>query len=190
MLPLAGQTSEGSMGGGFESWKFPSYGQFNEMDHEPDSGDVNTVIKESQMEGFFMMLGFSLFAIIPSLLWLVLPLLVVSEPTLATTTTAAAATTTTLATTHVKLAKDMAAANQSAGGQIISLSSLIVSISGILMWFLGVWKSRFMNSNWIMSGMENVVVLLACVISAYGVGFSLCYVIGGKEGITISNVVY
>ncbi len=179
LLPSGGQSREGSMGGGFESWKFPSYGQFNELDHEPENGNVNSVLKESQVEGFFMMLGFSIFAIIPSLLWLVLPLLFVPESTPVTTTI----------TTHVKLATD-AGTDLNTGGQVISLSSLVVSISGILMWLLGVWKSRFMNSSWIMSGIENVVVLLACVISAYSVGLALCYAIGGKEGITLSNVVY
>lgn len=183
MLPLGGKSLEGSMGGGFESWKFPSYGQFNEVDHEPETSNVNSIFKESQVEGVFMMIGFALFAILPSLLWLVLPFLFVADPnqvvTHAKVTTGLAATTTTTTTV-----------SHSVGGQVISLSSLVVSISGIVMWFLGVWKSRFMNSNWIMSGVENVVVLLACVMTAYGVGYSLCYAIGGKEGITLSNIVY
>ena len=179
------------MGGGFESWKFPSYGQFNDVDHDPETSNVNTILKESQVEGVFMMIGFALFANLPCLLWLVLPCLLVTEPTSAGTSLATHAATkvaTGLATTTTTSAA--AAAGQSMGGQVISLSSVVVSICGIVMWFLGVWKSRFMNSNWIMSGVENVVVLLACVMAAYGVGYGLCYAIGGKEGITLSNIVY
>ena len=183
MLPLGGKSLEGSMGGGFDSWKFPSYGQFNEVDHEPETSNVNTILKESQVEGIFMMIGFALFAILPSLLWLLLPCLFVSEPTQAGTLVATHAKVTTGLTTTTT-------ASQGGGGEVISLSSLVVSISGIVMWLLGVWKSRFMNSNWIMSGVENVVVLLACVMAAYGMGYGLCYAIGGKEGITLSNIVY
>lgn len=179
MLPLGvgGRVNDGSLGRSFDSWKFPSYGQFNEIDHEPETGNVNVVIKESQVEGFFMMFGFAIFAVIPSILWLVLPFLVVPEPH----------------KVHIEssMATDEAGhtLSSSGGGQVISLPSLVVSISGLMMWFLGVWKSRFMDSNWIMSGIENVVVLLACVISAYGVGFAFCYAIGGNEGLTLTNVV-
>ena len=136
-----------------------------------------------------MMIGFALFANLPSLLWLVLPCLLVTEPTSAGTSLATHVATK-AATGLVTTTTTAAATSQSMGGQVISLSSLVVSISGIVMWFLGVWKSRFMNSNWIMSGVENVVVLLACVMAAYGVGYGLCYAIGGKEGITLSNIVY
>jgi hypothetical protein len=169
MIPTrgVGNSSEGSFGG--LSWKFPSYGRFNEMEHDPESHEVSAIWKESQLEGFFMMLGFSAFAIIPSLLWLFLPHLVIPE-------------------SHLSIESSIASPTK-LSGQVISLPSLVVSISGILMWFLGGWKSRYIDSNWIMSGIENVVVLLVCVISAYGVGFGLCYLIGGEDGVTLTNVV-
>jgi hypothetical protein len=155
---MAHPPAGGGSFGGF-SWKFPSYGQFNEMDHEPEAGNVSMVVKESQMEGFFMMAGFATFAVIPSLLWLYLGESAESR-------------------TPVK----------GAPAQTISLASLIVSISAIIIWFLGVWKSRFLDSNWVICGIENVIVLLACVISAYGVGLALSYALGGLDGVTLTNV--
>jgi VIT family len=163
----AGRTSDGSFGG--LSWKFPSYGGFNEIEHDPESHAADAVWKESQIEGFFMMFGFAVFSLIPSLLWLMIPRLVTPEPAVVIESAIASA------------AKP--------NGQVISLPSLIISISGVLMWFLGVWKSRYLESNWIMSGIENVLVLLVCVLSAYGVGYCLCYLIGGGEGVTLTNVI-
>jgi hypothetical protein len=157
-----------SFAAGFGSWKFPSYGQFNEMDHDPDAGNVNMVVKESQREGFFMMVGFVCFSIVPSLLWLFLPLWITPPAASASAHAATAA---------------------QAGGQAISLPSVIISIMAVIMWFLGVWKSRFLDSNWIMFGIETVVVLLLCVMSAYGVGLSLSYLLGeGLDGVILTNM--
>jgi hypothetical protein len=155
-----------SFAAGFGSWKFPSYGQFNELDHDPDAANVNMVVRESQREGFFMVVGFVSFAIVPSLLWLFLPLWITPPA----------------ASAH-------AATASQAGGQTISLPSVIISIMAVIMWFLGVWKSRFLDSNWIMFGIETVVVLLLCVMSAYGVGLSLSYILGeGLEGVILTNM--
>ena len=169
MVPMGGirGASDGSFGG--LTWKFPSYGRFNEIEHDPESHVTSAIWKDSQIEGFFMMLGFSTFALIPSLLWLLLPHLLIPDSSVVVESSLASPT---------KL-----------NGQVISLPSLVVSVSGVLMWFLGGWKSRYLDSNWIMSGIENVLVLLVCVLSAYGVGFGLCYLIGGEDGVTLTNVV-
>ena len=169
IIPMGGIRSEtdGSFGG--LSWKFPSYGRFNETEDDPESHVVSAIWKDSQIEGFFMMLGFSTFAMIPSLLWLLLPHLLIPDSTIVIESSIASPT--------------------KMNGQVISLPSLVVSVSGVLMWFLGGWKSRYLDSNWIMSGIENVLVLLVCVLSAYGVGFGLCYLIGGDDGVTLTNVV-
>ena len=41
------------------------------------------------------------------------------------------------------------------------------------MWCLGVWKSTFLDGNWLLFGIEAVVVLLLCILSAYVVGWIL-----------------
>ena len=153
--------------GAFGSWKFPSYGQFNEMQHDPEAGVVNVVMRESQMEGLFMMFSFAIFATIPSLLWLILPDLVVDQHHGAA------------ASEHPK---------QSSTGQTISLPSLVVTVTAIVMWCLGVWKSRFMDSNWIIFGIETVVVLLICVMSSYGVGAALASTLLGASGANASQI--
>ena len=127
------------------------------------------VLRESQMEGLFMMLGFATFALIPSLLWLWLPE-AIENPDAAQ------------GSGSVHMA-------QSNGRDTISVGSLVVSISGIMVWFLGVWKSRFLDSHWVMSGVENVVVLLACVLSAYALGAILSHVFGGADGLTLTKIV-
>lgn len=160
------ETSDGGSGrapsgGSFGGWKFSSYGQFDEMEHDPDAGDVNMVVAESQREGVFMMMGFAMFALIPSILWLYLPLITPPPPT-----------------GHHVVQQ----------GSSITLPSLVISISAVIMWFLGVWKSHFLDSNWVVFGVETVVVLLICVISAYGVGLVLSVVLGGGiEGVTLTN---
>ena len=121
-----------------------SYGQFDEMDHDPESAHVNMIVKESRGEGVFMMIGFATFALIPSLLWLFLPL-VVAEPN----------------------------SSKAENGGTISLPSLIISITAVIMWCLGAWKSSFLDSNLIMFGIETVIVLLICVLSSYGIGLLL-----------------
>ena len=182
LLPVAGRnTSDGSLGFG-DNWKFPSYGQFNEMEHEPETSNVNLVLKESQVEGFFMMLGFATFAIIPSLLWLALPPIVLPAPSPAAVADAL--------TSSSSSGSSALPTSSTSHGDVISLPSLVVSISGIIMWCLGVWKSKFLDSNWIVSGIENVVVLLACVLTAYGVGFVVCYALGGDEGLPLTNIVH
>eukprot|EP00980_Cylindrotheca_fusiformis_P022451 scaffold9308_cov115-Cylindrotheca_fusiformis.AAC.14 len=137
-----------SLRGGFGSWQFPSYGQFNETEHDPEQANVTMVVKESQREGFFMMIGFGSFAMIPSLLWLYLPLLV--QP----------------------------ATEAEAEREAISPLSLIITITASIMWFLGVWKSSFLDSSGITFGIETVVVLLICIVSAYGIGLLLAYCLG------------
>lgn len=160
--------NDGSFGG--LSWKFPSYGQFNEMDHDPQSFAMTAVWKESQLEGFFMIFGFSLFSLIPSLLWLLLPELVAP------------------ATTRMVIESSLSDVPKT-NDQVVSVQSLVVSICCFFMWFLGVWKSHYLESNWIMSGIEHIVVLVACVLAAYGIGFGLYYLIGGEDGVTLTNVV-
>jgi len=140
------------------SRKFPSYGQLGN-EQSPEQANVEMVVKESQREGTFMMVGFATFALIPSLLWLYLPLLVAPS-------------------SHQK-----ADSGEATG---ISLSSLIISITALIMWSLGAWKSSFLGSNSIVVGIENVIVLLICVLSAYGMGLLLRYCFDDKLELFVS----
>lgn len=158
-LDGAGSTSGGYYSG-FNSWRLPSYGHINAMEQEPDNGTLRLVLKESKTEGFFMMLGFATFALVPSLLWLLLPALI---------------------------STDAAVESSTARGDTISPASIVVSVSALIVWVLGVWKSRFMDSQWIMSGIENVSVLLACVVSAYGVGWFLSHLLASDDGLLLTN---
>ncbi|KAL3926837.1 MAG: hypothetical protein SGBAC_013320 [Bacillariaceae sp.] len=141
--PLDSPSRENRSFPGFNSWSFPSYGQ---LDYElsPEQANIDMVVKESQREGTFMMIGFATFAIVPSLLWLFLPLWIAPTP-------------------HT----------EAESGKTISISSLIVSITALIMWSLGAWKSHFLKSNAMMVGIETVIVLLICVLSAYGMGMLL-----------------
>lgn len=150
------KASGGSRSGAFGSWRLPSYGQFNELDQDPEAGNVTLVVRESQREGFFMMAGFASFAIVPSLLWLYLPLM------------------------------DPADHQEGFQKDTMSLPSLVITVLAIIMWTLGVWKSHFLESNWVIFGVETVVVLLICVMSAYGVGSALSRTLA--EGMAASNL--
>ena len=143
---LARPDSASGSGPGFGSWNFPSYGRLDDIEADPEITNVNMVVLESQREGLFMMMGFAIFALVPSLLWLYLPL-AISPP--------------------------VSEKGHPMQGQAISLPSVVVSLSAIVMWTLGVWKSSFLDSNWVIFGIETVVVLLICVMSAFGVGSAL-----------------
>ena len=98
-----------------------------------------------------MMMGFSLFAVVPSLIYLIVPI-VVSPP-------------------------DVTVKAHAETGDATSATSMIVTIAAAVMWCLGVWKSQFLDSNWILFGIETVVVLLVCIGAAYGLGalLSACF---------------
>ncbi|CAB9512341.1 expressed unknown protein [Seminavis robusta] len=143
--------------GSFLSWKFPSYGQrINELDEEidPEAAFVGSAMTESRREGLFMMMGFSLFAVVPSLIYLIVPM-VIAPPSSSSSSSSA---------THDN-------------GGATSATSVVVTTAAAVMWCLGVWKSRFLDSNWVLFGIETVVVLLVCIGAAYGLGalLSVCF---------------
>lgn len=114
------------------------YGRLQEYD--PDAAAVASANHESRKESFFMMLGFSSFAVLPSLLFQWIPLLLNSKGDKSTS---------------------------------VHPETMIVSIMAVTMWLLGIWKSRFLDSNWLVFGVEAVLVLLVCIAAAYLVGFGL-----------------
>jgi VIT family len=161
--PATAALGGGGPFGSFGSWRFPSYGQFNTGNFESEpSGHANAVLRESQKEGLFMMFGFSLFAVFPSLLWLFLPLFFQGSA---------------VSTSHaVKGSSTSSSATTTS--PMVALPSLIIFILSGMVWFLGVWKSRFVDSNWVIFGMETIAVLLVCIFSAYCVAMLIAICLG------------
>jgi hypothetical protein len=145
--------------GSFGSWGFPLHFD-SERNHQRDLElrHAGVVYKESQKEGFFMMTGFASFAVVPSLLWLILPMWIDTDLT------------------------SPRASLPSAGGvqdnEAVNVPSLIILILSAIIWCLGVWKSRFVDSNWVVFGIETIAVLLVCIGSAYGIATLLVYCTG------------
>ena len=54
-----------------------------------------------------------------------------------------------------------------------SVTSIAVTLTSVIMLLLGIWKSRFFDSHWVLFGMETVVVLWLCTLSAYFIGYGL-----------------
>uniref|UniRef100_A0A7S4R775 Uncharacterized protein n=1 Tax=Ditylum brightwellii TaxID=49249 RepID=A0A7S4R775_9STRA len=59
----------------------------------------------------------------------------------------------------------------------ISPPSLCITLTSTIMLLLGIWKSKFFDSSWIVFGIETVLVLLVCIMTAYGIGYGLASVI-------------
>ncbi|KAL3913055.1 MAG: hypothetical protein SGILL_006643 [Bacillariaceae sp.] len=168
--PAAGGGARDGPFGSFGSWKFPSYGQHLHSSHfDAETAQTHTILKESQKEGIFMMMGFSTFAVLPSLLWLFLPYIFPAAPessssshTVTRTPSSSSSTTTAAAVSS----------------PIVALPSVILLVLSAVVWCLGVWKSRFVDSNWMVFGMETIAVLLVCIFSAYCVAMVLAMCLG------------
>lgn len=108
-----------------------------ESDHQALPGTVS----ESRLEGLSMMLSFSSFSVIPSLIYTLLP------PVL-----------------NLVMEK-----GDSPFDALVTLLSLC--ISAFIMFLLGVWKSCFYSSSWFSFGLKNMGVFGICVATAYSFGF-------------------
>lgn len=109
---------------------------------DPDAWMLKQVTAEARNESFFMLLGFCFFAVVPSLIYTWVPAVLYGNDD-----------------------KDSSPIQNS-----INPNSLVISITSCVMCCLGVWKSRFLDSNWLLFGVETVLVLLLCIAVAYGLG--------------------
>jgi len=123
---------------------FPSYGSLTEYHMDPDAWTVKLATSEARNESISMMLGFSLFSVVPSLIYTLVPAVLFGS--------------------HDQGGKD------SPPHATINPNTLVISLTACVMWCLGVWKSRFLDSNWLLFGVETVLVLLLCIAVAYGLG--------------------
>mmetsp|Transcript_870 Transcript_870/g.2008 ORF Transcript_870/g.2008 Transcript_870/m.2008 type:complete len:631 (-) Transcript_870:1243-3135(-) len=153
----------GAFFGSFGSWNLPlHYDSDRGVHRNVEEGHVQVVYHESQKEGFFMMMGFSSFAVVPSLLWLFLPHWFNIQAS-------------------IRSKRQLPSSPSYAGlddGESVNIPSLIILILSGVVWCLGVWKSRFVDSNWIVFGLETIAVLLVCISSAYGIAALLVHVLG------------
>ena len=136
-----------------------SHGLLNlEQDQlDPEASSVKLALAESRKEGIIMMMSFTMFSVLPSLIftWL----------------------------SHVM---NVSVKHRASGGT--SVTSIAVSLLSLIMLLLGFWKSRFFaDCHWILFGIETVVVLWMCTLSAYFIGFGLSLAIPGLREILVNQ---
>lgn len=122
-----------------------SYGRLTDFEMDPDVYTVQSVEAESRKESLCMLLGFSLFAVVPSLIYTWVPAILFGS-------------------------HDTGGVAVHSSAVMINPISLVIALTACVMWCLGVWKSRFLDSNWLLFGIETVLVLLICIACAYGLG--------------------
>ncbi len=166
--------------------------------------------QESQWESWAMMWGFWIASGIPSLLFLIIPYLVSPSTSTSNPTTA------TIGTTSATSTGTIDPNTMSSAGGATSVASVVVTLTALIMWCLGVWKSQFHQNtvmmsggansfgglggsssqslfqdnksssavgaasslNWMIFGMETVVILFVCIASACGCGYVLSQLLG------------
>jgi len=107
-----------------------------EMD--PSAVRIQAATGDALIESIFMLLGFSSFALVPSILHVILP-----------------------------------ADSTSGDDQTVHSSTAHIALIMLYSVTLGIWKARLLDSNWLLFGLESVLVLLLCLGVAYGVGAGL-----------------
>mmetsp|Transcript_21922 Transcript_21922/g.47613 ORF Transcript_21922/g.47613 Transcript_21922/m.47613 type:complete len:306 (+) Transcript_21922:1-918(+) len=130
--------------------KYESYCDLSAFRYDHDHQDLSETVSGSRLEGLFMMLSFSSFSVIPSLIHTLLP------PVL-----------------NLVMAKCDAPFDA-----LVTLLSLC--ISAFIMFLLGVWKSCFYSSSWFLFGLKNMGVFGLCVVTAYSFGFVCGILVNSK----------
>ena len=171
---------------------YPSYGRLTEYEMDPDTYTAQTMTNESRKESCCMMLGFVLFAVVPSIIYTLVPTILFGPKNDAagihfssifvqhydaTTTTSSSSNThddTSLSSTDESSFTTPASAGTATVAMMMNPNTIIIVCTASIMWCLGVWKSRFVMSsnkrNWFVFGVETVMVLIICIVCAYGVG--------------------
>jgi len=128
--------------------KYESYSDFSDFHQDQDRKTLAESMSDSRLEGFFMMISFALFSVIPSLVYTFLP----------------------VAMNELLANGDAYILNHDRPPSDSLATSLSLGMTVFIMFLLGAWKSHFYSSNWCLFGIETVSVLLICVFSAYSVG--------------------
>ena len=135
----------------------PSYGKVphhDELDMDPDARMIRTAIRESMAESCFMFAGFSLFAVVPSLICCILPMMNTLESD-----------------------NEDESANHA---PLVKPQTLFLLLVCIIMSVLGAWKSRFIegDTNALVFALEAVAVLIIGLCAGYAVGSFIVYMTG------------
>jgi len=147
------------------------------MDHDDDDYHDHEGDKESRQEAILMMLAFSIFSVIPPLIYAYLPGYFNPEYSTSTTKSNNSHSTSTFnyyshaSTNSYYDYNPVASTNATDSG--VSATSVTVTALSIIMFLLGIWKSKFFDSSVIVFGIETVLVLVLCNIAAYYFGYWL-----------------
>lgn len=136
---------------------YPSYGRLLDIEMDPDAVIVRNTTSESRNESLFLMVGFSVFALIPGLLFQWIPDIMSG----------------TGGPNHPGTIHSLTIQPKTSMVANVHPSSVILAIMAVVMWLLGVWKSHFLDSNWLLFGIEAVLVLFLCIAAAFLVGWAL-----------------
>eukprot|EP00559_Dactyliosolen_fragilissimus_P001046 CAMPEP_0184858936 /NCGR_PEP_ID=MMETSP0580-20130426/3958_1 /TAXON_ID=1118495 /ORGANISM="Dactyliosolen fragilissimus" /LENGTH=722 /DNA_ID=CAMNT_0027355305 /DNA_START=163 /DNA_END=2331 /DNA_ORIENTATION=- len=129
------------------------YDEFNDAEDDPDQHELDLMVKDGWVEGISIMVAFCLFSVLPGFIYISVPVLISSG--------------TDYDSYGISTNWDYE------DGTGVSPISLTVSIASVIMLILGIWKSKYFQSNWVIFGIETVLVLYLCIFSAYGVGVGL-----------------
>jgi hypothetical protein len=176
---------------------YPSYGRLTEYEMDPDTYTAQTMTNESRKESCCMMMGFVLFAVVPSIIYTLVPTILFGPQHDAAgihfssifdqhQDSSTSVSTAQSGSTHVdsSISSSMGtsssttttttAAGPTTTAVMMNPNTIIIVATASIMWCLGVWKSRFIVSsskrNWFIFGVETVMVLIICIVCAYGVG--------------------
>lgn len=137
----------------------------DEYEQDPDDVELNDAFMEGWYEGIFMMIAFCVFSILPSLIFTYIPSMVKTEH---------------LQYSHQSYNKYHnyhSSYNNKYYNQTTTNNPYCVMVSifvlSVVMIALGIWKSRFFQSSWVVFGIETVLVLYLSLGSAYGIGYAL-----------------
>lgn len=130
-----------------------SYSHLSE-ESDPDGHAVSESLKEARGECIFITLGFCIFSLVPSLVF-------------------RAERVNSLSTGNSHQRYSTATQVSSHDGSTNPFT-VVILVSSLVLWCLGLWKSRFYNEqNWLLFSFEPVLILLVCVVVSMGVGVML-----------------
>jgi hypothetical protein len=141
--------------------------------NDPEAYAIHQADREARKESLGMMFGFALLALVPSLVYGCLP----DPPVSAADSNHALYLQTSDA--HGRFLSSLYPADTSSSTadasstMLVNPNTLVVLVTTMVMGCLGIWKSTFVDGNWLMFAIEAIVVLWVCMALAYALGLGL-----------------
>eukprot|EP00804_Cyclotella_cryptica_P017361 CCRYP_020897-RA/>CCRYP_020897-RA protein AED:0.25 eAED:0.48 QI:0/0/0/1/1/1/4/0/728 len=129
--------------------KYESYSDFSDYQQDPDLKTFTETVSDSRLEGFFMMISFGSFSVIPIVIYSFLPLVL------------------DYIVTYTGDPNKVLRYNHPPRHSML----ITIFLTTIIMFLLGAWKSHFYSSHWFLFGMETIGILFLCIATAYAVGW-------------------